>query len=205
MTMQVITDAPVLHYNGERKPWGTNPFAEYVRAMGYWGQNLTGLPQTSSSEPVGEPKPLTLVVLLSGPRTGTEWLAKVMADDSQLVCGSIDDRTAPHPESLMPYDVACDNATQIPCLSWHVVGPKNESCDLRLMCQWRYVLSSARGISVTPAGASASASYEHQWYEWGKTRNATQIFEGCESHHASFPPRAGFLIHIARGLPQSFF
>lgn len=105
VTLQTISDAPVLHYNGERKPWGTNPFAEYVKAMGYWGQNLTGLP-TTNTKPVTEGKSLKLVVLLSGPRTGTEWLAKVMADDNELVCGSIDDRTAPHPESLMPYDVA---------------------------------------------------------------------------------------------------
>ena len=42
VTMQVITDAPVLHYNGERKPWGTNPFAEYVKAMGYWGKQTVG-------------------------------------------------------------------------------------------------------------------------------------------------------------------
>ena len=193
--MQVVSDAPVLHYNGERKPWGTNPFAEYVKAMGYWGQNLTGLPQAKNPEPEQLlAKEMQLVVLLSGPRTGTEWLAKVihmhksslspprtsrtlaqlailacplrqvMADDSYLVCGSIDDRTAPHPESLMPYDVACDNATQIPCTSWHVVGPRNDSCDLRLMCQWRYVLAASRGTSVTPgAGMPGSAgldSYE---------------------------------------------
>ena len=82
------------------------------------GQNLTGLPQktgTNDDKAIASPRSLTLVVLLSGPRTGTEWLAKVMADDSQLVCGSIDDRTAPHPESLMPYDVECNNRTQIPC------------------------------------------------------------------------------------------
>ena len=183
VTLQTISDAPVLHFNGERKPWGTNPFAEYVRAMGYWGQNLTGLPQQKSAEPIGLPKPLNLVVLLSGPRTGTEWLAKVMADDGERVCGSIDDRTAPHPESLMPYDVACDNATQIPCLSWHIVGPTNTSCDLRLMCQWRYVLSAARGISVTPsghfqAGGSAGAAYERAWHKWGKHRSSTEVFEG---------------------------
>ena len=66
VSMQTITDAPVLHYNGERQPWGTNPFAEYVKAMGYWGQNLTGLPPASNAkdQPVGDPKPLTLVVLL---------------------------------------------------------------------------------------------------------------------------------------------
>ncbi len=179
VTLDVISAAPVLHYNGERKPWGKNPFAEYVRAMGYWGQNVTGLPQ-KQEEVIGDPKPLQLVVLLSGPRTGTEWLAKVMADDSGVVCGSIDDRTAPHPESLMPYDVACDNSTQIPCLSWHVVGPKNDSCDLRLMCQWRYVLAASRGTSVTPsAGASTQgAAYEKAWRAWGERRNASEVFEG---------------------------
>ena len=79
VSLQTVSDAPVLHFNGERKPWGANPFAEYVKAMGYWGQNLTGLPQSSSSAPIAEPQPLGLVVLLSGPRTGTEWLAKVRA------------------------------------------------------------------------------------------------------------------------------
>lgn len=82
----------------------------------------------------------------------------------------------------MPYDVECNNRTQIPCLSWHVVGPKNDSCDLRLMCQWRYVLSAARGISVTPgAGDSSSVgldSYEKAWRRWGRTQNSTSIFEG---------------------------
>ena len=197
VTMQVITDAPVLHYNGERKPWGTNPFSEYVKAMGYWGQNLTGLPRkanTDNDKSIAKPKPLTLVVLLSGPRTGTEWLAKVMADDSQLVCGSIDDRTAPHPESLMPYDVDCDNRTQIPCLSWHIVGPKNDSCDLRLMCQWRYVLSAARGISVTPGAGDPNAagldSYEKSWRAWGKNRASTAIFEGYLRRMMRWPTTA---------------
>lgn len=193
VTLDVISAAPVLHYNGERKPWGKNPFAEYVKAMGYWGQNVTGLPQKKEdSESLGEPKPLQLVVLLSGPRTGTEWLAKVMADDAQLVCGSIDDRTAPHPESLMPYDVACDNATQIPCLSWHVVGPKNESCDLRLMCQWRYILAASRGTSVTPSdsGADQGAAYEKAWFKWGRHRNATAVFEGYLRRMMRWPTTA---------------
>lgn len=72
MTLKVISDAPVLHYNGERKPWGSNPFAEYVRAMGYWGQNVTGLPQPKQDDKdeLLESKPMQLVVLLSGPRTG---------------------------------------------------------------------------------------------------------------------------------------
>lgn len=73
VTIPVITAAPVLHYNGERKPWGKNPFVEYVNAMGYWGQNLTGLPQATEARTVAiEPKPMQLVVLLSGPRTGPD-------------------------------------------------------------------------------------------------------------------------------------
>jgi hypothetical protein len=193
VTLDVIARAPVLHYNGERKPWGSNPFAEYVRAMGYWGQNVTGLPQknSQSQDVTGDPQPMQLLVLLSGPRTGTEWLAKVMADDSGVVCGSIDDRTAPHPESLMPYDVDCDNRTQIPCLSWHIVGPKNESCDLRLMCQWRYVLAASRGTSVTPStGLPTASAYEKAWYAWGKNLNATEIFEGYLRRQMRLPTTA---------------
>lgn len=117
-----------------------------------------------------------------------------MADDAGLVCGSIDDRTAPHPESLMPYDVACDNATQIPCLSWHVVGPRNDSCDLRLMCQWRYVLASARGTVVTRGGGGAASggvdSYEKAWFRWGAHRNATAVFEGYLRRMMRWPTSA---------------
>ena len=102
-----IKRAAVLHFNGERKPWGKRPFEEYVAAMGDWGQHVSPVPH--SVAPASKPKRMDLVVLLSGPRTGTEWLAKVMTDDSERVCGALEERTAPHPESLMPFNVMCSN------------------------------------------------------------------------------------------------
>jgi hypothetical protein len=50
------------------------------------------------------------------------------------------------------------------------------SCDLRQMCHWRFTLAAARGVSAIAQG-SASV-FERDWYEWGRSRNATEIFEG---------------------------
>ena len=167
VTRDVISRASVLHFNGERKPWGARPFDEYMEAMGrdrirpasfaspgaagqqsHAQRGEHGPAHTpSSAPPVVEP--MKLVILLSGPRTGTEWLAKVLSDDSGKFCGSLEDRTAPHPEALMPFNVQCRNASEAPCTSWKVEELTNSSCDLRLMCHWRYVLAAARGLSVT--------------------------------------------------------
>ena len=89
-----IRRSSVLHFNGDRKPWNTKPkpkpFGAYMEAMGDWGQNLTSLARaaTASSKAgaaaAHTPPPLELLILVSNPRTGTEWLAKVMAEDVTL-------------------------------------------------------------------------------------------------------------------------
>lgn len=187
VTSEVISRAAVLHFNGERKPWGSRPFADYMHAMGDWGQALSPFwppPSSHSDKPRTEadaaaPPSLTLAILLSGPRTGTEWLSKVMSDDKHLVCGSLDDRTAPHPESLMPFNVVCSNKSQVPCTAWSVEALSSSSCDLRLMCQWRYVLAAARGVSVIdPSAGGGGRAFEQRWHEWGRSRSATDVFEG---------------------------
>ena len=140
--------------------------------MGYWGQNLTGLPGAAAPrEQVDEtPAPLELVLLLSGPRSGTEWFSKVMTDDNDRMCGSNSDRTAPPPEALMPFDVACRNPLQAPCLSWRVVVPSQKSsCNLRRLCEWPYVLSAARGKMAAPPTESVN-TFAADWQSWGSHR-----------------------------------
>jgi hypothetical protein len=200
---EVIQRAGVLHFNGERKPWGEHPFAEYMEAMEE-GSARHSVPSPSKGRGGGSSSnnnsgivevPLDLVVLLSSPRSGTEWLSKVMSDDQGTVCGSIGLRTAPHPESLMPFNVVCSNASEVPCTAWRVEELSNSSCDLRTMCHWRYVIAAARGASVTTdeqlngvasnsgsmaAGRSrlGAKMFEHSWRRWGRERRATDIFEG---------------------------
>jgi hypothetical protein len=171
VSARTIADASVLHFNGGRKPWQNNTFAEYSVAMGYWGQNLTGLPGAAAPrEQVDEtPAPLELVLLLSGPRSGTEWFSKVMTDDNGEMCGSNSDRTAPPPEALMPFDVACRNPLQAPCLSWRVVVPQKSLCNLRRLCEWRYVLSAARGKMAAPPAESVN-TFAADWQSWGSHR-----------------------------------
>ena len=102
-----------------------------------------------------------------------------MSDDKHLVCGSLDDRTAPHPESLMPFNVVCSNKSQVPCTAWSVEALSSSSCDLRLMCQWRYVLAAARGGAVIdPSAGGGGRAFEQRWHEWGRSRSATDVFEG---------------------------
>ena len=194
-----IRKAAVLHYNGDRKPWGGHAFPEYIDAMGDWGQlHGPGRAFFAASSPASahdggggggdgaRVKPLKLVVLLSGPRTGTEWLAKVMADDGKSICGSLSERSAPHPEALMPFEVPCANASEVPCTAWAVERLTTDSCDLRRMCHWRYVIGAARGAYASqpaPAGGGASGSaavhaFAHRWHVWGANRSATDVFEG---------------------------
>ena len=84
VTSEVLARASVLHFNGDRKPWGDSAFPEYIEAMGDWGQTLGMsaklLKPDSAAARANDSvaKPLSLVVLLSSPRTGTEWLAKVI-------------------------------------------------------------------------------------------------------------------------------
>ena len=171
VSAQTIADASVLHFNGGRKPWQSNTFAEYTAAMGYWGQNLTGLPGAAAPREQADetPEPLKLVLLLSGPRSGTEWFSKVMTDDNGAVCGSNGDRTAPPPEALMPFDVACRNPLQAPCLSWRVVVPQKSSCNLRRLCEWRYILSAARGKMAAPL--EGLNTFATDWQSWGSHRS----------------------------------
>ena len=80
----------------------------------------------------------------------------------------------------MPLDVECRNTTQSTCTAWQAKRLTADSCDLRRMCMWRYVLAAARGVGVMSSdGASAaqSGTFEEQWRVWGRRRSATDIFE----------------------------
>ena len=72
-----------------------------------------------------------------------------------------------------------------------IVGPKNDSCDLRLMCQWRYVLAASRGTSVTPGkgqpGASGTRASQRSWSGGPGSRGVRGVHRWSSGRAASCP------------------